>query len=166
MTSSLVAMSLTPPRADVQYQLVYTHGQQRPLDGHPDRWTTVLQVLSIVAKRAVDLKAIHDAEVDYHDNGEGTFPTIRLLDVPESEAGITLKRIIGLEVMDGALPNLNMGHLVSDHERETVMRFFTEADVDKDVYRIVHSLCTGMWQGILELRGFLAFGILGRSIAS
>jgi len=35
----------------VQYQLVYTVGEQRPLEDHPDRWTTMQQILALVKLR-------------------------------------------------------------------------------------------------------------------
>ena len=63
----------------VRYQLVYTVGLQKPLKGHPDRWTTTQQVLNLVAKYAARVMSGFPSGSEVSMSEGGTFPFIRIL---------------------------------------------------------------------------------------
>jgi hypothetical protein len=152
---------------DVQFQLVYTAGAQQALDNSPDRWTATQQLLGLVAQCAGEAKDLHPDEVEFRENGPGKFASIRLLNVPGSgSAGQTLRRLVATRVLHGDLPHFNVNHLTSSSERDAILRFITEQNVDPDVYALAKSLCEGSWPTVLLLRGLLGFGILGITVLS
>jgi hypothetical protein len=108
---------------------------------------------------------MHPDDVELKDNGCGTFPTIRLLNVPKSDAGRTLRNLVANRILDGDLPNLSLTHLSSREDRNTVFQFITEQVVSNEIHARAKHLCKGSWQDVLLLRGLLGFGILGISLS-
>ncbi|KAJ8593620.1 hypothetical protein M405DRAFT_839099 [Rhizopogon salebrosus TDB-379] len=100
----------------VRYQLVYTIGVQRSLQGHPERWTTTQQVLTLVAKHAarVKRKFPSDSDISESIHDRGTFPFIRIL---HPIAGAELVQWIAQDITSGALENLSFDQasLTDDH---------------------------------------------------
>jgi hypothetical protein len=143
----------------VRYQLIYTLGEQCPLEDHPDRWTTIQHVFTILQRRVSLLNKACPGEIEYRDLGDGQFPTIRVIDAPSPTVMTRLKELVAVDVLDGVFPNINITHLGPDG-RKLVNRFLREADISQeDITRVQH-LCSGAWAGLLLLRGLLAFGIL------
>jgi hypothetical protein len=143
----------------VRYQLIYTIGEQQPLENHPDRWTIVQQVLSIVQKIGDFLKSQHPNDFDYHRHGAGRFPTIRLLSSSTTHASDALINHVANEIIEFGLPSVNITHLPSFH-RELVRRVLTQVDISEDTFERVKTICSGIWRSVLLLRGLLALGVL------
>jgi hypothetical protein len=143
----------------VRYQLVYTLGQQQPLEDHPDRWTTIQHLFSLLHKHAPSVKKTFPNEVEYYDFGPGQFPTIRILETLSSNVSIHLKRLISTDVLEGALPNINITYL-GPSGRDLALRFLTNAEMNQQDMDRVKRLCAGAWLGLLLLRGLLALDIL------
>ncbi|KAH7908220.1 hypothetical protein BJ138DRAFT_1207474 [Hygrophoropsis aurantiaca] len=139
----------------VRYQLIYTVGSQRHLEGHPDRWTTLCQLLRLVSTQALTLDHPNGIEV-YRDSNE-TFPHMR---VHHQDAGIALIQSVSQSIMDGGLPNFSFNHM-SPSIRRAIFKFISLKDVDDQDSQLVQQICDGTaWAGVLLLRGILACGIL------
>ncbi|OAX42875.1 hypothetical protein K503DRAFT_682453, partial [Rhizopogon vinicolor AM-OR11-026] len=144
----------------VRYQLVYTVGVQNALQGHPERWTTTQQVLSVVAKHAARFVSnfpSHSAtEVSVGERG--TFPFIRIL---HPTAGKELVQWIAQDVTSGALENLSFDQ-ASSKVKGAVRQFISAEKISYRCIRLVegHYQGTTIWPGLLVLRGLLACGIL------
>ncbi|KAG1873394.1 hypothetical protein C8R48DRAFT_769831 [Suillus tomentosus] len=142
----------------VRYQLVYTVGLQTSLQGHPERWTTTQQVLSLVAKHAARLMSEFPSRSEVSTREHGEFPFIRVL---HPTAGEALVQWIAEDVINSALDNVSFDQAPL-HVKEAVCRFIatqyisdTCLSVVEDSYRY-----TTVWPGLLVLRGLLACGIL------
>ena len=93
---------------DVRSQLVFTIGLQQNVEGSPERWTTVQQVLTLVSKRASSLREPFPSGVVYEPGSPGSFPYLRIL---RADAGKQLVSWIVQDIIEGLLPNFSYGHL-------------------------------------------------------
>ncbi|KAG0706484.1 hypothetical protein DFH29DRAFT_995866 [Suillus ampliporus] len=142
----------------VRYQLVYTVGLQRSLQGHPERWTTTQQVLSLVAIRAIQLMGEFPCHSEVSPREHGVFPFIRVL---HPTAGERLVQWIAHDVTSGALENLSFEQ-ASLQVKQAVRQFIATEEISNDCIRLVEGRYrdTTLWPGLLVLRGLLACGIL------
>ncbi|KAG1750381.1 uncharacterized protein EDB91DRAFT_686470 [Suillus paluster] len=142
----------------VRYQLVYTVGLQRSLQGHPERWTTTQQVLTLVAKHAARLLSEFPSHSEVSIRRHGVFPFIRVL---HPTAGEELVQWIAQDVIDGALDNISFDQ-ASLQVKQAVRQFIAVEEISDDCIRLVEDHCrdTTVWPGLLVLRGLLACSIL------
>ncbi|KAG2366240.1 hypothetical protein BDR07DRAFT_1480293 [Suillus spraguei] len=142
----------------VRYQLVYTIGLQKSLQGHPDRWTTTQQVLSLVAKYATQLTNEFPSHSEVSIRPCGVFPFIRVL---HPTAGEKLVQWIAQDIISGALENISFDQ-ASRCVKEAVHQFITTENISGTCTSLVeeHYKDTTVWPGLLVLRGLLACGIL------
>jgi hypothetical protein len=145
----------------VQYQLIYTHGTQRPVDHHPDRWICVQQLLALVGQLAPRIYRDHPTEMEFAAGLPGRFPTIRLLRTPRYDhAYPSLKQMVATAILEGGMPILNLTHITEEEERTTMIKFFTARYISEKITNDAKELCQGSWKGILLVRGLLAFDVL------
>ncbi|KAG1740597.1 hypothetical protein EDB19DRAFT_1828418 [Suillus lakei] len=142
----------------VRYQLVYTLGLQRSLQGHPERWTTTQQVLSLVAKHAARFMSEFPSGSEVSTREHGGFPSVRVL---HPKAGETLVQWIAQDVISGALDNISFDQAPL-HVKEAVCRFIATENISNTCVSAVEDRYrdTIIWPGLLVLRGLLACGIL------
>ncbi|KAF8492828.1 hypothetical protein F5888DRAFT_1857202, partial [Russula emetica] len=148
----------------VRYQLVYTAGEQMPVDDHPNRWTTIQQVFSRLQVHAVKLHAKYPKMIAIDNttllNGF-KFPIIRILD---SVIFRDISSLIIDDALGGGLSNLPLGVLPSAI-RGAARRFISQKEASNEDRDLIHSHCAGttLFKGILLLRGLLmdCDGILG-----
>ncbi|KAG1761304.1 hypothetical protein EDD22DRAFT_985840 [Suillus occidentalis] len=142
----------------VRYQLVYTVGLQRSLQGHPERWTTTQQVLSLVAKHAARLTREFPSGSEVSTREHGGFPFVRVL---HHTAGEALVRWVAHDVISGALDNISFDQ-ASFHVKQAVYQFIATEKASNTCISLVekHYRDTTVWPGLLVLRGLLACGIL------
>jgi hypothetical protein len=151
----------------VRYQLIYTMGQQQPLDGGQDRWTTTQKVFDLLRRHMRKLHEDFPNEIELLEHRgaedyEGKFHHIRLLGTSESASEALISHIAE-DALDGGLDNLTFVNLIPDsHLRTAVLRFIKEQGIDSETYVFVKNFYgkSGHWQGLLLLRGLLAHGIL------
>jgi hypothetical protein len=142
----------------VRYQLVYTVGEQQPLEEHPDRWTTTQQMFPLVAKHIHRLKQLYPDKFKYEARSGGQFPFIRIM--PESDEVVAqLMKSVAKDALGGRVPNLNF-NLLSSTLREVALRLLTEKDLPQENFELLKHLDRSMRKGLLLLRGLLASGIL------
>ncbi|KAG0693269.1 hypothetical protein DFH29DRAFT_985528 [Suillus ampliporus] len=142
----------------VRYQLVYTVGFQRSLQGHPERWTTTQQVLSLVARHTVRLMSEFPSSSEVSIREHGVFPFIRVL---HQTAGEELVQSIAQDIISGALENISFDQACL-HTKQAVRQFIATENISNTCISLVehHFKHTTVWPGLLVLRGLLACGIL------
>ncbi|KAI9432129.1 hypothetical protein H4582DRAFT_1999398 [Lactarius indigo] len=144
----------------VRYQLVYTAGEQMPVDDHPNRWLTTQEVLSRLKVHAMRLRSKYPKLLEFNQTRRG-FPTVRILDRTISQQ---ISSLIVDDALGGALSTLPLA-VLSPPIREAIRRFVISKHVTDEDREMIFSRCAGssLWSGILLLRGLLmdGEGILG-----
>ncbi|KAH9040265.1 hypothetical protein EDB83DRAFT_2228304 [Lactarius deliciosus] len=144
----------------VRYQLVYTAGEQMPVEDHPNRWSTTQQVFSRLRAHAAQLHASFPQMFEL-DQTQSGFPTMRIL---HQELSRQISSLIADDALGGALSTLSLA-VLSPSIREAARRFITQKEVPDGDHQLIRSRCSGtsLWSGILLLRGLLVDGegILG-----
>ena len=144
----------------VRYQLVYTAGEQMPVEDHPNRWSTTQQVFSRLRAHAARLHADFPKTFELDRTRKG-FPTMRIL---SKEVSCRVSSLIVDDALGGALSTLSLA-VLSPSVREATRRFIALKDVSVIDHELIKSHCSGttLWSGILLLRGLLVDGegILG-----
>ncbi|EGO28636.1 hypothetical protein SERLADRAFT_413465 [Serpula lacrymans var. lacrymans S7.9] len=142
----------------VRYQLVYTIGSQQHLEGFPERWTTTQQILSLARKHAPLLQQKYPLGIEVQQSPFHVFPQIRIL---QADAGEALISMIAQCVSEGDLANFHFGQLPLSI-RQIVSTFITRSNLLPEHIQVIKGYCqgSGLWKGLLLLRGLLAHGIL------
>ncbi|KAG8928196.1 hypothetical protein FRC02_007250 [Tulasnella sp. 418] len=142
----------------VKYQLVYTVGHQQSLHGSPDRWVVAQQVLALVRKHADAVSYSHPEGFERVDDHTGRYPRIRIL---KEEAGIELVRLIGNDILEGALEQCPFD-LLPSHLRPPALSYITTLEpTSSEIHQLENYLKqTEFWNNVLIVRGLLAYGIL------
>ena len=136
----------------VRYQLIYTSGQQMPVDDHPNRWAITQQVFSSLQTHAAKLHAASPKKFEFGTTRRG-FPIIRVLD---STVFREMARLIIDDASKGRLSNLQLGVLPSSIQ-EVTRRFMARREVPSGDSDLIRKHCEGttLFKGILLLRGLL-----------
>ena len=144
----------------VRYQLVYSTGEQAPVDDHPNRWTTIQQVFGRLQVHAAKLRATFPKMITIDTTPNG-FSVIRILD---SAIFHDISSLLVDDALGGGLSNLPLSVLPSVI-REAARRFITQKEASNEDFDLIHLHCTGttLFKGIILLRGLLMDdeGILG-----
>ena len=144
----------------VRYQLVYTAGEQKPVDDHPNRWTTTQQVFDRLQVHAGRLRTALPKMIAI-DNIPNGFSIIRILDPTIFQA---ISSLIVDDVLGGGITSLPLGVLPLA-VREAARRFILQKESSNEDRDLIHSHCAGttLFKGILLLHGLLmdGEGILG-----
>jgi len=144
----------------VRYQLVYTTGEQMPVDDHPNRWVTTQEVLGQLKVHAMRLRSKYPKTLEFNQTQRG-FPTMRILDRTISQE---ISSLIVDDALGGALSTLPLA-VLPPLIKETIRRFVVNKHVTYQDRELVFSHCarTNLLCGILLLRGLLVDGegILG-----
>jgi hypothetical protein len=144
----------------VRYQLVYTTGEQMPVNGHPNRWTTIQQVFSRLQAHA---KQLHTSFPNMFavDARLGDFPIVRIFNPAIFHQ---ISSLVINDALEGALSDVPLDALPPSIQA-AACRFMTQIEVSDVDHELVHSHCAGttLFNGILLLRGLLldSQGILG-----
>ena len=143
-----------------RFQLIYSTGNQMPVDDHPNRWTMVQQVFARLQAHAVGLCTSFPNMLEIDTTPSG-FPIVHIRDPA------VLQRISSLiidDALEGRLPNLQVG-VLQPSIWAAARRFLSQTEVSDVDHALVHSYCVGTttFKGILLLRGLLmnGGGILG-----
>lgn len=143
---------------DVRFQLIYTLGTQRMLNGQPDRWKLTQEAFDLVDKHVSALQNAHD-RLELERRSPSSFPTVRLL---STGIGHTLLSLVARDVVDSQLPGLNLTRFDVD-VKEAILRFIREHRViDADCLTIKDSFACDqtVLQELFLIRGLIAHKIL------
>ena len=145
-----------------RHQLIYTIGSPQHIEGYPDRWTVIQQILRLVKQYAAFLSKVLPDSVEYGCGQPGSFPSFRILQT--SIAGRRLISALVDDVMAGHLPTFRF-QLLSQMQREAIRSFIFFEDVQTDRAKEVEEYAKGsqqsnLWNGLLLLRGLFASNLL------
>ena len=144
---------------DVRFQLIYTLGIQRMMDGQPDRWQIIQEVLALVDKHASTLQKTTQDDIELERRSPSSFPTIRLL---SSSTGDYLMSMLAHDIVGGQLPALNLTRC-SANVKEAISRFIQDYHVmEADCLKIKDSFVNEptMMRKLFLIRGLIAYKIL------
>lgn len=144
---------------DVKFQLIYTLGSQRMMDGQPDRWLITQGIFDLVERNAKALHAISPRFIEIEYRTASSFPAIQLL---SSEIEGQLISRIARGVIESHLPGLNFNYC-SDHVKAATLRFIAERSVteeDCDLLIDAFGEQDSFVQKLLLVRGLIAHDIL------
>ncbi|KAF8326329.1 uncharacterized protein EI90DRAFT_3070499 [Cantharellus anzutake] len=143
----------------VKYQLVYSVGAQQPLNHHPDRWTVVQHVFSILRSHAWFIEEfLPQGGFEVEQQRGGCFPHFRIL---TRKAGVWLVGRLVRGIMSGECPDLPSLRLFHGRARQEAVAFITEPSPGElDELRNHCHRDTRLWNTLLLLRGLFAHGIL------
>ena len=145
----------------VRYQLVYTLGEQRPIDHHPDRWTTVQHLFEIIENQINRISERFPGGVEFEKrDGEqpGSYPTIRIL---RTQSGNALLDAITADTRDGRL-GINF-RFFPPNIAELALRFIRDPSMEEpgraEFMRYIQEEGTCL-KTLLLLRGLISRGII------
>ena len=143
-------------------QLIYTLGLPQHMEGYPDRWTIIQQILRLVRRHAFSLSKDLPDSVEYTNRQPGSFPHFRILQTSDASRRLVLL-LVG-DVMAGDLPPLNF-HSINQTQRDAIRSFISIEDVRPDIAKEVeeYTKCSqqsNLWSRLLLLRGLFACNIL------
>ncbi|KAE9391905.1 hypothetical protein BT96DRAFT_1059147 [Gymnopus androsaceus JB14] len=142
----------------IRYQLVYTVGNQQPLELHPDRWTIAEELFTFVSKHLDDVKTRNRTGIDVQSSIAGSFAPVRILDI---KSGRDLVEEVIEDIFAGRLSSFNVRFL--PESMQTLARqFISEPKVEETDVDQLRQYCGGGndWKHLLLLRGLIAHGIL------
>ena len=143
----------------VKTQLIYPSGAQTMVDGHPDRWTLVQDLLKLVKTHLGPLRREFPKSIEVIERSRGTFPTIYLLTPQVKEA---LMRSLTDSVVEGEGGILPIDDCSID-EIASMNSFLREAQFPKATALKIAGVFKGKTdarQRLLLLRGLLIHKIL------
>ncbi|KAG8689950.1 hypothetical protein FRC11_014718 [Ceratobasidium sp. 423] len=144
----------------VQYQLVYTVGEQQPLEDHPDRWITTQQILQLAATHIRQLSLTYSDSLKHESGDHGQFPAIRVMPQCDGSTEQQLILAVANDVLSGRIHSLNCARLPLAM-REYVLGLLVNKTLEYSEYEYLRQQCdSAMWKGLLLVRGLLASGIL------
>ena len=147
---------------NVRYQLVYTLGEQRPIEHQPDRWIIVQQLFGMIKKLIKDIADEFPSGVELggHDRKKpGSYPTIRIL---HRNAGEALLKALASKISQGELPSVN-SRFFSAKMSHLVERFIRDRSMGRDDSRELldsSEVSSASRATFILLRGLIAHGIL------
>ena len=144
---------------DVKFQLIYTLGSQRMMDGQPDRWLITQGIFDLVEKHASNLQKEYPSHIEVGYRTGSSFPAIRLLSQEISQDLVTR---VARDVVDSQLSGLNLENS-SPSTRSVVLEFMQNREVtDEDCGKLTKAFGQrqSLVQKLLLVRGFLAYKIL------
>lgn len=144
---------------DTKFQLIYTVGSQRLIEGHPDRWTILHDVLSRVADHAATLCKQFPAHLSLDSRGGGCFPTIKFL---QPSIGTKLVAKLVEDIQHGLIGGLSLDYCSND-VRAGILTFIEDRSVSEETAnKVLAALADTPRLGmvVLLLRGLIGHRIL------
>lgn len=149
----------------VKFELVYTMGQQRPIEHSPARWELMQQVLGLIKEVACEVhnESPRSVEVFNWQGEPGRFPRIRILDALGKDKLLDrLTQRICSEGLDG-FPITRQ----PEKRRTAIRRYISESSLSKEEIDAVEK--SPFWHDsvintLLMLRGLVAQGIIAFSL--
>lgn len=143
----------------VKFELIYTLGQQRPIEHSPDRWGLIQEVLALIAKLSLGVKDAFPQAIERDERNPGRFPRIRIL---ENDAGVFLLSRLAEHICETGIAGFPVARQ-SRGVREAVLQYISHARLSREAIEVVEK--SPFWtestiSNILLLRGLVAGGIL------
>jgi hypothetical protein len=147
----------------VKFELIYTMGQQGPIEMAPSRWTLLAEVLQLVRKLSPQVLARRPESMELHSRSPGCFPRLRFLN---SEAADDMIQLVAEYICVSGLESFSIVARQPQVVRSAVLTYLTKIELDETEVAAVHNC--GAWallaestkSSLLLLRGLLACGVL------
>lgn len=139
---------------DVRFQLVYTLGIQRNLDGQPHRWLLTQLVLDLFAKHAIALQVTDSKGIEVNQRTAGSFPEMCIRSTKIAKRLVTS---VLEDVMQSRLPHLNLQRY-SSKVKDTICAFLWEfnlSDVQSAELRNVEASDSNLMKKISSAQGHI-----------
>ena len=143
-----------------KFELIYTMGQQRPMDFAPDRWIIIQHILELVAKYAVTLETELSDSLEIENLGQGRFPRVRFLDHKAADQVLAL--VIDHLCTNGLVPGFPIAQQ-SKSARQILRRYISEPMPSAETVEDVHSgefWASSAKESLLLIRGLFSSGLL------
>ncbi|KAL8715171.1 MAG: hypothetical protein Q9220_001129 [cf. Caloplaca sp. 1 TL-2023] len=144
---------------DVKFQLIYTLGTQRSLDGQSDRWLMIQSIFDIVQRHATLLYSRYPDQVEIEQATTATFPRIRLL---SADVRSHLISKVHHDICESKVTGLVMSNL-SARLKRAAASFIGNLDVTARECSDVVEYCSNdksYLKKLLLARGLITGGIL------
>lgn len=144
----------------VKFELVYTMGQQRPIEHGPDRWVLVQEILGLIAQYGAEIQRTLRQSVEFWDQDRSRFPRVRLL---HPEAVARMVQLLATHICETGITGLPISRQ-SQEIRFLISKYISEPELSAEEISAVED--SEFWNAsastnILLVRGLLAGGILG-----
>ena len=143
----------------VKTQLIYPSGAQTMVDGHPDRWKLVQEVLKLIKIHLGPLRREFPRSIEVIERSRGTFPTVYLL-TPQVKSALVQRLTDSVVRGDGGILPMDG---CSQDELASVSSFLREAQFPKATALKIAGAFKGnadARQRLLLLRGLYVHKIL------
>lgn len=142
---------------DPRFQLVYSMGTQRIMDGQPERWVITQRVLALFAREASRLQTEGSQDVEVDLRGR-SFPIITFLN---PDIGPTILDRVVDEIQRGNLLGISLSHCTAS-VRQAVVAFVRDRSIPQPMLELVEQEFGNFanWKILLLLRGLIANNIL------
>ncbi|KAI0477366.1 hypothetical protein GGR56DRAFT_636982 [Xylariaceae sp. FL0804] len=141
----------------VKFELIYTIGQQKPVQMSPDRWLIIQAVLTLVYQNAAKVKDAMPDFLQLPPQEAGRFGTLRIL---KETAGQYLLECVAQHICDCGIPGLAIGH-ATPAIRQALLRYITQTNVPEEFDALIQRHFSDSSRlSILLLRGLFAGGVL------
>ncbi|KAF5335877.1 hypothetical protein D9758_017243 [Tetrapyrgos nigripes] len=148
----------------VRYQLIYTMGRQGLLEDHPNRWTTIQEVFSLLLEHAPEVKQRHPLGIHTSDDPARprVFPVIQIISM---KARTLLFDLVVSDILSGRLTNYPFERLPKEL-KQIAKDFICRRDMRESQVKPLAEYCKGGsdWKGLLLLRGLIAHGVLAYAL--
>ncbi|RSL40407.1 hypothetical protein CEP51_016703, partial [Fusarium floridanum] len=148
----------------VKFELVYTVGQQRPIDHSPDRWRVIQEVLGLVFYSCTEAGVKFPQSLDITGEHPGRVPRVRIL---SRDVEATIFERVANFICETGMDGFPIAHQ-PPAVRNAVLRYITQLDLpDVEVETVKNS---SFWHDstesyLLLLRGLFASGVLAFAFA-
>ncbi|XP_014555371.1 hypothetical protein COCVIDRAFT_27710 [Bipolaris victoriae FI3] len=142
----------------VKFELIYTMGEQQPIEFAPTRWFIIQDVLTPLASVAARVKEELPDAVDIQDDGDSKFPRIRFLHSDSADRALHLLAVHVVQQGIG-IPSRSQPPTMQD----AIIRYITQTDLKRKEINAVEK--SKFWtettkSPLLLLRGLFADGVL------
>ncbi|KAH7240809.1 uncharacterized protein BKA55DRAFT_705615 [Fusarium redolens] len=149
----------------VKFELIYTLGQQRPIEHSPDRWVVIQEVMSLIAKVGAEVKSEFPHSIEFDARHVGRYPRLRILR-PDAEAEIFSR--VTEAICDTGMTGFPIARQTKGM-RAAVRRYISRREPTAADIEAVEG--SSLWneitsRNILLLRGLFAGGIISFALGS
>ena len=144
---------------DVKFQLIYTLGPQRMMDGQPDRWLIIQGIFDLISKHARRLHSLNPRDIEITQHSRASFPHLRIL---SGAVAHDIVSCVAQDIIDSQLADLNFERC-SAELKSKILRFFSIRQISNDDAQDIKSIYInrGSFMGkLLLVRGLIAHKIL------
>ena len=144
----------------VKFELIYTMGQQRPIEYAPERWIVIQELLKLFVRAAAELKRMLPDSIEFEEHRAGAFPRVRIL---HPDAINKLAELVAVEACCTTFPGCPIAWQ-PQNIKNAIFVYITKPNLSRDeIVAVEH--CRSFWTSstkspLLLLRGLLAGGVL------